>query len=644
MGCVNTVRVAVLAMSLVVACSAVGAQSARADYDAGKRAWGAGKAVEALEQWGAAADAGDRRAMLALGRLYLHGLGAPQDYVLAHMWFNLAASRGEKDALKERDALVAKMTPAERAEAQKRAREWGPGGGQAGAPKAASASQPAAAPLPSAAGPPPRAIREAQELLAALGYNSGAADGRWGARSATAYAAFLRDAGLPAGDRLTPEGLRAMRDVSKRQRAGTATGSGTSAEPQPAPPRSRPDALHRAVLAGDIDGLKAALETGVEVNARDGRGWTALMHAANKGYKLMVGPLLNAKADLDVQAADGATALFMAAVQGHSEIIELLVKAGADMFMRGPKGKTAVDVARGRYGDAEVARKKDEGRAVVALLEGKTWAQVEEAERKRKEFDRLWPAGKKFRECSGCPEMVVIPGGSYMMGSPSGEEGRSKGEGPLHEVRIPRRFAVGKYEVTFAEWDACVAGGGCGGYRPDDRGWGRGARPVVNVSWEDAKSYVEWLTRKTGKRYRLLSESEWEYVARAGTTGPFHFGGTISTDLANYRGSFTYGSGREGVYREKTVSVGSFPANDFGLHDVHGNVWEWVEDCWHGDYRGAPADGSAWTTGGGCGTRVLRGGSWFNIPGDLRSAYRLGFTAGDRLYDDGFRIAQTLTP
>ena len=175
--------------------------------------------------------------------------------------------------------------------------------------------------------------------------------------------------------------------------------------------------------------------------------------------------------------------------------------------------------------------------------------------------------GHVFRDCLECPEMVVIPGGSYMMGSPSGEEGRSNNEGPRHEVTIPRPFAVGKYEVTFAEWDVCVAGGGCGGYRPIDRGWGRGRRPVIEVSWEDTKSYVEWLSRKTGKRYRLLTESEWEYVARAGTTGPFHFGRTISTELANYEG--------DGLWRSKTVSVGSFPANGFGLHDVHGNVWEW---------------------------------------------------------------------
>ena len=172
-----------------------------------------------------------------------------------------------------------------------------------------------------------------------------------------------------------------------------------------------------------------------------------------------------------------------------------------------------------------------------------------------------------------------------------------------------------------------MAGGGCDGHRPGDRGWGRGQRPVIHVSWKDARSYVGWLSRKTGKQYRLLSEAEWEYSARAGTTGPFHFGSTISTDQANYDGRYTYGSGRVGVYRRKTVPVGSFPANGFGLHDMHGNVWEWVEDCWHDSYSGAPSDGSAWTTGGECSKRVLRGGPGTSVPRFLRSAYRNGSTS-----------------
>ena len=253
---------------------------------------------------------------------------------------------------------------------------------------------------------------------------------------------------------------------------------------------------------------------------------------------------------------------------------------------------------------------------------------------------------RRFRDCEGrwCPELVAMAAGSFMMGSPESEEGREGDEGPRHEVTISESLAVGVYEVTFSEWDACVSGGGCNGYRPDDEGWGRGRRPVINVSWEEAQSYVEWLSRETGKQYRLLSESEWEYVARGGTGTPFCYGGTLSTEQANYNGNHTYGGGRKGGYRGKTVVVGSFSPNEFGLHDVHGNVWEWVEDCWHNSYRGAPRDGSAWTSGGNCGERVVRGGSWNLGPWDLRSANRYRNTSGSRYGLYGFRVARTLMP
>ena len=203
---------------------------------------------------------------------------------------------------------------------------------------------------------------------------------------------------------------------------------------------------------------------------------------------------------------------------------------------------------------------------------------------------------------------------------------------------------MGKYEVTFREWDACRHGGGCS-HTPHDEGWGRGRRPVVNVSWTDAQAYVSWLSRVTGKHYRLLTESEWEYVARAGTTGPFHFGSTISTDQANYDGDYPYGSGIKGMYRGKTVPVGSFPSNAFGLHDVHGNVWERVEDCLHWNYLRAPSDGSAWVSAGNCHTRVYRGGAWANGPKHVRAARRGVVNSSDsRSSAIGFRVARTLTP
>ncbi len=266
------------------------------------------------------------------------------------------------------------------------------------------------------------------------------------------------------------------------------------------------------------------------------------------------------------------------------------------------------------------------------------------------DMDRLpaakaaWEPGTVFRDCPACPEMVVVPPGEFMMGSPESKAGRFDEEGPVHRVGIERPFAVGVYEVTFAEWDACVSGGGCGGYRPPDTGWGRGNRPVMHVGWHDAKAYVGWLSEETGYEYRLLSESEWEYVARGGTRTPFHTGETISTEQANYNGKGNpYGPGRKGLYRAKTVAVGSFDANGYGLHDVHGNVWEWVEDCWNGDYRGAPADGSAWESGD-CGRRVLRGGSWGRYPSSLRSAYRIRLDSKRRSNSLGIRVARTLTP
>jgi formylglycine-generating enzyme required for sulfatase activity len=168
---------------------------------------------------------------------------------------------------------------------------------------------------------------------------------------------------------------------------------------------------------------------------------------------------------------------------------------------------------------------------------------------------------------------------------------------------------------------------------------------VVGVSWRDAIAYCEWLTKETGQRYRLPSEAEWEYACRAGTETPFSFGATITTDQANYDGNYTYGAGRKGSYRERTTEVGTFPANPWGLYDLHGNVWEWVEDVWHDTYQGAPADGSAWTDGKGkesSRARVLRGGSWGGNPRFLRSARRYGDGPDLRGDDNGFRVARTL--
>jgi formylglycine-generating enzyme required for sulfatase activity len=231
------------------------------------------------------------------------------------------------------------------------------------------------------------------------------------------------------------------------------------------------------------------------------------------------------------------------------------------------------------------------------------------------------PPGVKIE----APKMVVIPAGSFMMGSNDGEGDAD--EHPLHKVTIPQALAVGKYPVTFDEWDAAVAAGGLS-YKPSDQGWGRGRRPVINVSWSDAQDYIKWLSAATGQTYRLLSEAEWEYACRAGTATAYSAGDSITGAQAQLSST-------------KTVEVGSFPANAYGLHDMHGNVWEWCEDCWNATYDGAPSDGSAWTAGD-CAWRVLRGGSWNVNPSHLRSANRVRYIAGNRDYYNGFRVARTL--
>lgn len=239
-----------------------------------------------------------------------------------------------------------------------------------------------------------------------------------------------------------------------------------------------------------------------------------------------------------------------------------------------------------------------------------------------------------FRDCEQCPVMVVVGEGSFTMGSPADEKGRSDDEGPRHQVKIPYRFAVGKYEITFQEWNACVAAGACS-HQPDDYGWGKGMQPVVDVSWNDAREYVGWLTKRTGKSYRLLSEAEWEYASRARTTTRYPWGDEPGTGRANFDGSGSKWSSKQ------PATVGGFAANDFGLHDMIGNVWEWTQDCWKGNYKGAPGDGKAWESGD-CGRRVVRGGSWDVGPDFARAASRIWYQPDSRNISLGFRLARTL--
>jgi formylglycine-generating enzyme required for sulfatase activity len=241
---------------------------------------------------------------------------------------------------------------------------------------------------------------------------------------------------------------------------------------------------------------------------------------------------------------------------------------------------------------------------------------------------------------SASPEMVTIPPGKFLMGSPAGEEGSSNVERPQHEVQIDYAVALGKHPVTFAEWDAAIAAG-AKLEKPSDQGWGRDRRPVINVSWDDAKAYIAWLNGELSLKgradaYRLPSEAEWEYACRAGTTTPFSFGPTITKSQAQYS-SDGIGGGQH------TVPVGQFSANSFGLFDMHGNVWEWCEDVATRDYSGAPTDGSAVTTDGAAG-RVIRGGSYRNFPKLLRSAYRSWNQPSDRSRQPlSFRLARTVS-
>ncbi|MGI9388010.1 MAG: SUMF1/EgtB/PvdO family nonheme iron enzyme [Methyloligellaceae bacterium] len=248
--------------------------------------------------------------------------------------------------------------------------------------------------------------------------------------------------------------------------------------------------------------------------------------------------------------------------------------------------------------------------------------------------------GDKIEDCGHCPELVVVPSGSFLMGSPKNESGRKRAEGPQHEVTISNPFAVSIHEITYDQWDACALEGGCNGYEPKAAIRGRGSHPVAYVSFEDAKAYVAWLKAMTGKPYRLLSEAEWEYAARGGTNTPFMTGKTLMTKHANVDGSTVLISGRPQSTRGKPAEVGSFSPNPYGLYDMHGNLMEWVEDCWNDSHEGAQPDGNP--RGGNCRRRVLKGGSWYHGPSKARVSARMSFPRSARHNITGFRIALTL--
>jgi len=291
--------------------------------------------------------------------------------------------------------------------------------------------------------------------------------------------------------------------------------------------------------------------------------------------------------------------------------------------MRIPLGRYTLKAAAGTYGGLDYAAAETTLDATAAGASASL------------QLLRAVDAGKVFRDTlrggGEGPELVVLPLGRFRMGDASGADN----ERPVRTVTINRPLAMMKYEVTFADYERFTSA--TRGQRPNDEGWGRANRPVINVSWQDAQSYAAWLSAQTGQRYRLPSEAEWEYAARAGTTSSYSWGDTISCNQARYE-QLGGSCGNE----RRSIAVGSFDANAFGLHDLHGNVWEWVEDCWFDNYAGAPEDGSARTTAGGCDRRARRGGSWFNAPGSLRAAARSNLASSIRDNLNGFRLVREL--
>ena len=553
---------------------------ARADYEAGQQAWDAGQQSEAIAEWQRSAKAGDAKAMLALGRLYVSGEGVLQDYVQAYKWFNLAASRGEGVAVAERDALTAQMSLQERAEARNLALEWEPDSSAGGT----SAAQPQVKEDMSA-----EAIREVQSILAILGYQPGPADGMWGQRTTQALQAFLRDSDLPPPDTLT-ESLRILRSTSQQTtpaQVGLLLLEPLQVKPQQVEPQQ---VEPQQVEPQQVEPLQVKPQQ-VESQQVESQPFTVI--AEPRGARV--------------------------------QIVNFKEPYIAGMGLA--PGEYEVEVSAAGY---ESVREK--------VQHGGTPTE------RRIMLVRLEPprqAGERFRDCSVCPEVVVVPAGSFLMGSPPSEEGRTNIEEVQREVTISQPLAVGVYEVTFAEWDACVTDRGCNGHRPDDAGWRRGLQPVINVSWGDAQAYVAWLAEDTGRPYRLLSEAEWEYAARAGTQTPFHTGETITPAQANYDTNYIYGGGWKAKDRRRTIPVGTFQPNAFGLYDVHGNIWEWTQDCWNRDVSKMSKDGRAWEEGD-CSRRVLRGGSWIFSPKVVRSASRNSYVADYRYYYVGFRVARTL--
>jgi formylglycine-generating enzyme required for sulfatase activity len=469
--------------------------------------------------------------------------------------------------------------------------------------------------------------------------------------------------------------------------------------------RNAPSDLEALILAaryGDTDLLKALIAAGVNVNAVDEKGWSALAYAAAENQSEAARVLMASGARIDATQLEYSPVI-IAAVAGSTRVLQIFLTAG----LPPPLFNEALAVAAGK-GDAPMVEQIvaiaklspyeiltfkqrlanrlkaefgageniDPGVAIAALktcrddgiYETEVCISGERAKylpAKRIASSVMMPlSGAEeraikpkdlFKECEQCPEMVVMPAGSFIMGAIDSRTDSYKASRPQHQVTFVRPFAVGRFAVTFDEWDSCVAEGGCRGYKPNDGGWakskedplvgwGRGRRPVINVSWDDANAYVAWLSRKTGKPYRLPSEAEREYVTRAGTTTPYWWGASVSPRQANYAPGYSRGGffHFDGEFRGRTLPVDAFEPNPWGLYQVHGNVMEWTEDCWHANYVGAPTDGSAWIIDSDCGKRVLRNGPMNGSRETIRADVRGAGPTNSRGYAAGFRVARML--
>ena len=426
--------------------------------------------------------------------------------------------------------------------------------------------------------------------------------------------------------------------------------------------------LHYAALMR-VEDVEVLLEAGAHANAGSGRVGTPLHFLASFGdYPASVRLLIDAGASVNGTDSYGDTPLHKAAYMGRTEVIEELLRAGASLDAKNIRGETPLHSVALRLGEGRPPRPtgtrfvsdRIEGPLIIeALLAAGANLRAQDssgraavdifsdiAEYRESDAEEVGPGtaeeivlGRPFRDCPSCPEMVVVPTGQFAMGSPDSEPGRQRDEGPRHNVQIALPFAVGIYEVTFAEWDACANDGGCGGYRPDDEGRGRQHLPVTNVSWQDAQRYVRWLSVETGEPYRLLSEAEWEYVARAGTRTARYWGES-EVEQCRYANGYDDEVPCSDGYAE-TAPAGSFEPNAYGLYDILGNVFEWTEDCWNESYSGAPSSQDAWQSGD-CSERVLRGGSRGHAPDGLRSAFRARGPLGYRSDYNGFRVARTM--